>query len=407
MSIPTIVARPAHRAIQYGAITGSLLSSGAGFWPCSATLGSNVTRSLSSPLSRVRDGLQLSSESSSHSLKTRSLLEHIRLSRRSISSTSHLRRKWMERQPKSTTAQSIQQPVGQNQYYQRAQYIPTDAAAEATLQRDQNIVQRAMLTTYGLIGLLVAVWSAHNYSDGGTLLPNGIPLPKPPGWDAVKDLLGVQMSKPPISRGLQTPTSIALEIKTNFASEKLSYRTSDYPPATWDVKHLSPFVTSTFAHFSPLHLAFSCYFTWSIMPIMITRFGIPRALAAFMLGGSVASIGQCEADKAYALNQAPGLFKHIKQAQRDPDPMGTLGVLHVGSTGALFVVGTVATLGFKTRNFRIFSMAMLAFDMVGYYMDLDTGVSYTTHLAGIATGAVMYFGWLRWTKAARGARAFI
>ena len=258
-----------------------------------------------------------------------------------------------------------------------------------------------MLTTYGLIGLFLAVWCAHNYSEGGTLLPNGIPLPKPPGWDAVTDLLGVQKSKPSIPRGLQTPSSVAFEIKTNFSSAALSYRTSDYPPPAWDVKHLSPFVASIFSHFEPLHLAFMSYGAWMIMPTVMVVTGIPRALAAYVLGGTITIVCQCEADRAYALNQAPWLFKHIKAAKRDPDPMGTLGTQHVGGTGALLALWSVRALAFKTRNFRVLTMVFIAFDMVGYYMDLDTGASYTTHLAGMSSGCLMWFGWLRWTKVVR------
>ena len=264
------------------------------------------------------------------------------------------------------------------------------------------------MATYGLIGLFVAVWCAHNYAEGDSVLPNGIPLPKIPylpGWDSVINFLGLQdpRSKPPSPmRGLQTPSSAVLEIKTKFSSAALSYRTSDYPPAhTWSARQ--PVYASIFSHFEPLHLAVNSYWTYAIAPPLMMMIGVPRTLAVFVLGGIFAADIQCAADKAYALNKAPTLFKYIKAVPRDPDPNGTLGQQHVGSSGALFAMGTVRALASKQRAWRLFAALAFSLDAVGYYMDLDTGVSYSTHLGGVAAGALFWVGWLRWTTVVRAA----
>lgn len=313
---------------------------------------------------------------------------------RSFSCVSHLGRRWMEREQPINRTQTHQQP----QSFQAAQHFQVQTWAPPTTW------QRALIATYGLIGLFIAIWCAHNYAEGGTVLPNGIPLPKPPGWERISELLGFQKPKvilPP--RRLQTPTSAALEIKNNFSSAALSYRTSDYPPAlTLDA--LYPFYASLFSHFEPLHLAINSYWTYAITPTLMMSIGIPSTVAVFVLGGMLAIEIQCTADKAYALNKAPQVFKYIKAAKRDPDPNGTLGAQHVGSSGALFAMGTVRALVSKQRSWRLFAAFAVSLDAIGFYMDVDTAVSYTAHLAGMASGVLLWVGWLRWTKAVRMAK---
>ena len=315
--------------------------------------------------------------------------------RRSFSYSSRLRRRWMERQQLTGQNQPYQQPINQHHPYQQPQHFQLPSWKPPTTP------QRAYIATYGLIGLFIAVWCAHNYAEGGSALPNGIPLPKPPGWDSISDFLGFKKSKPPFPiRGPQKPSSAALEIKTNFSSAALSYRTSDYPPAlTLNANY--PFYASLFSHFEPLHLAINSYWTYAIVPPLMMMIGIPRTLTIFLIGGISAAEIQCNADKAYALNRAPKLFQYIKAAKKDPDPNGTLGAQHVGSSGALFALGSVRALASKQRGWRLFAAFAVSLDAVGYYMDLDTGVSYSTHLGGVVAGALIWFGWLRWTKVVR------
>lgn len=294
-----------------------------------------------------------------------------------------------------------QQPINTTRTHQQPQHRQTPPNFQAQTWTPPTTLERARIATYGLIGLFVAIWCAHNYAEGGSVLPNGIPLPKPPGWERIAELLGFEKPKPKSSpRRLQTPSSTVLEIKTNFSSAALSYRTSDYPPAL-TLKSLYPFYASLFSHFEPLHLAINSYWTYAITPTLMMSIGIPKALAVFLLGGMLATEIQCTADKAYALNRAPNLFKYIKAAQRDPDPNGTLGAQHVGSSGALFAMGTVRTLASKQRSWRLFAVFAVSLDAIGYYMDVDTAVSYTAHLSGVVSGLVLWVGWLRWTKGMR------
>lgn len=261
------------------------------------------------------------------------------------------------------------------------------------------------MATYGLIGLFATIWCAHNYAEGGTVLPNGTPLPKPPGWERIAEALGFEKPQrhAPSPRRLQSPSSTARSIQSHFSSAALSYRTSDHPPAL-TLAALAPFPASLFAHFEPLHLAINSYWTYAITPPLMLCIGVPRALAVFLLGGLLATELQCTADKAYALGQAPNLFKHIKAARRDPDPNGTLGAQHVGSSGALFAMGTVRALASRQRGWRLFAVFAVSLDALGYYMDVDTAVSYTAHLSGVVSGLVLWVGWLRWTKGMRMAR---
>jgi membrane associated rhomboid family serine protease len=306
---------------------------------------------------------------------------------RSFSHSMQLQRRWMERQQPPSIARTHQQPPN----YPAPQHFQVDTWEPPTTW------ERARIATYGLIGLFIAIWCAHNYAEGGSVLPNGIPLPKPPGWDRISEVLGFEKPKPALPRRLQKPSSAALEIRNNFSSAALSYRTSDYPPAL-TLNSLYPFYASLFSHFEPLHLAINSYWTYAIAPTLMMSIGIPKSLAVFVLGGILATEIQCVADKAYALNQAPQVFKYIKAAQRDPDPNGTLGAQHVGSSGALFAMGTVRALASRQRGWRLFAAFAVSLDAIGYYMDVDTAVSYTAHLAGVASGLVLWVGWLRWTR---------
>lgn len=293
-----------------------------------------------------------------------------------------------------------QQPRNVAQTHQQPQHLQTIPNLQPQTWIPPTTWERANIATYGLIGLFVVIWSAHNYAEAGSVLPSGIPLPRPPGWDRIAELLGFEKSRPKPPRRLQTPSATILEIKTNFSSAALSYRTSDYPPAL-NLNTLYPFYASIFSHFEPLHLAINSYWTYAIAPTLMMNIGIPKTFAVFILGGMLATEIQCTADKAYALNLAPRVFKYIKAAQRDPDPNGTLGAQHVGSSGALFAMGTVRALASRQRGWRLFAVFAVGLDAVGYYMDVDTAVSYTAHLSGVGAGVVLWVGWLRWTKGMR------
>lgn len=293
-----------------------------------------------------------------------------------------------------------QQPLNIKQSHQPPQHLPTPPNVHPQTWNPPTTWERANLATYSLIGLFVTIWCAHNYAEGGSVLPNGIPLPKPPGWDRISELLGFEKPRARPPPRLQTLSTTALEIKSHFSSAALSYRTSDYPPAL-TINALTPFYASLFAHFEPLHLAINSYWTYAIAPALMMNIGITKTFAVFVLGGILATEIQCNADKAYALNLAPNFFKYIKAAQRDPDPNGTLGAQHVGSSGALFAMGTVRALASRQRGWRLFAVFAVGLDAVGYYMDVDTAVSYTAHLSGVVGGVVLWAVWLRWTKGMR------
>lgn len=159
------------------------------------------------------------------------------LGQRYFSQLSHLRRRWMERQ---------QQPRNVAQTHQQPQHLQTIPNLQPQTWIPPTTWERANIATYGLIGLFVVIWSAHNYAEAGSVLPSGIPLPRPPGWDRIAELLGFEKSRPKPPRRLQTPSATILEIKTNFSSAALSYRTSDYPPAL-NLNTLYPFYASIFS----------------------------------------------------------------------------------------------------------------------------------------------------------------
>jgi membrane associated rhomboid family serine protease len=342
---------------------------------------------------RLEHRISMSPLSSSAFRSALGIKKHNRgISQRSFSHLSSLRRRWMERQ---------QQPLSTPRIHHHQRPLPPPPPnLHPQTWTPPTTWERANLATYSLIGLFLTIWCAHNYAEGGSVLPNGIPLPKPPGWDRISELLGFEKPRPHPPPRLQTPSATVREIKSHFSSAALSYRTSDYPPPL-TLHAVLPFYASLFAHFEPLHLAINSYWTYAIAPALMMNIGIPKTFAVFVLGGMLATEIQCNADKAYALNLAPSLFKYIKAAQRDPDPNGTLGAQHVGSSGALFAMGTVRALASRQRGWRLFAVFAVGLDAVGYYMDVDTAVSYTAHLSGVVSGVILWAVWLRWTKGMR------
>jgi len=275
------------------------------------------------------------------------------------------------------------QDYSQQPQYQYQQYDPYVAQV-------MWYVNAVRATTVSVIAIFVAVYVGRNYAQTGSWLPQ-IAASSLPGMES-RDYEVPQY-------GTRRSSEKLHQLKDYLSERMLSYRVRDWPPSR-SVDSYAPYVFQIFSQPDLLNLGFQSFMFHGFAGGLMMRFGILKTLFTFVGSGFLASQLQCAVDQAYAMGRQPELFKYIKSTSRDPHSDQTLTRDRSGAGPAnlaLFAITALASSHARVGPIWVPGLIaglLAALDSWAYYENLDDA----RFLAGMVSGAIFYFGWLRWTK---------
>ena len=254
----------------------------------------------------------------------------------------------------------------------------------------------------------IVIFLGHTYVTYGTLNPLETIELKPVPESAVAEVNMYRHGRKVNQRWLSWHG-----MKRFLSTPMLAHRVGEWPPDVRDFQSCCPYFMSCWSHFSLPHLVASSQALLALMPQMYLLFDLPRAVTSFVACGLIATALECTADRAYASGKYAKYFRYLKQSPRPTDDKRALIMrsYNVGASGALCGLWTIIAL--QHRKLDATFSAFLITTLACFWADRPRlpkqlrDISHSGHLAGFLSGAVVWSGWLRWSRQPRGIEALM